>query len=161
MKHSHVITVPAVLRLLTLVSLPRHVGLERFLETKSASFGQCQHLTYRISGLYENCAGPSELADETFSRGHSRNDAARCYSFHNILCVPGDKVAIVDDILLSIEQLTALLAIAVISKELSSNLTSFRMIAPKLVSHKMPLPLILCTHKPSPLNMAFPRPCRL
>lgn len=36
--------------------------------------------------------------------------------------------------------------------------TSFLMIAPKLVTHRIPCPLILYTNKPSPLNSALPSP---
>jgi hypothetical protein len=36
--------------------------------------------------------------------------------------------------------------------------TSFRIIAPKLVHHITPVPLILYTNRPSPLNIAFPIP---
>ena len=47
------------------------------------------------------------------------------------------------------------------TKTQNGKLTSFRMIAPKLVNHNSPVPEILYTHRPSPLNMALPRPWRL
>ena len=63
--------------------------------------------THRIPRLDKDGARASELADEALCRRQTRDDTTRCHPFHDILGIPGDEVAIVNDVLLSIDKLIA------------------------------------------------------
>lgn len=117
----------------------------------------------RIPCLHEHCARPRELADETFARADARYDAARRRALEDVLAVPSDEVAVVNDVFLTWDELWLLAWFSSryfdhAEQKNTFILTSFRMIAPKLVIHTMPLPLILYTNSPSPLKTALPSP---
>lgn len=61
--------------------------------------------TYSVPCLHVYSTWPSELAYEALSGSDSGNDASRGDSFQNILCVPSDKVTVVDNVLFSIRKL--------------------------------------------------------
>lgn len=62
---------------------------------------------YRIPRLKENSAGASKLAHETFTRSEASDDAAASDTLHDVLEVPGDEVAVVDDVLLAVGEVLA------------------------------------------------------
>lgn len=151
----------------------RHVRGESFLQRRSAGHNRLgsfssspdgRGVTYRVPGLDKHSSRPRELAHQAFRRCEARDDPARCDTFHYILRVPCDQVPVVDNVLLSFHELpkASVSSRAHIAEPTHhEQLTSFLMIAPKLVNHISPVPLILYTHRPSPLNMALPRPCLL
>ena len=61
--------------------------------------------TYGVPSLHEHSTGSGELAHQSFTSRQSRDDTARSYTLKNILRVPGDQVAIVHNISLSIRKL--------------------------------------------------------
>ena len=122
--------------------------------------------TYGIPGLDENGARARELAHQAFARGKARDQAARSDAFQDVLGVPSDEMAVVDNVLFAVHELQQTITVSQFGRVKATRmhngkLTSFRMIAPKLVNHSSPVPEILYTHRPSPLNMALPRPWRL
>src|SRR2546421_13091551 len=59
----------------------------------------------RIPRLQEDRPRTGELADKTFARSNSADDASRSDAFHDILAIPCDQIAIVDDIAFALNQL--------------------------------------------------------
>ena len=53
-----------------------------------------------IPRLHEHRPRSSEFAYQSLTRGHVRHDTARGHTLENVLAVPGDEVAVVDDVLL-------------------------------------------------------------
>ena len=44
----------------------------------------------------------SELADQTFASTEVADDATACDTFEDVFAVPGDEVAVIDDVLFAI-----------------------------------------------------------
>ena len=61
--------------------------------------------TYRIPGLDVDGPRALELAHQPLARGKAGNDAAARDAFERVLCVPGDKVTVVDNVLFSVGEL--------------------------------------------------------
>lgn len=59
----------------------------------------------RVARLDEDGAGPGELADEALGGRHVGDDAARRDALENVLAVPSDQVAVVDNVPLALLQL--------------------------------------------------------
>jgi hypothetical protein len=59
----------------------------------------------RIPRLQEDRPRTGELADETFAGADSADDASRRHALHDVLAIPRDKMAIVDDIAFALNQL--------------------------------------------------------
>ena len=55
--------------------------------------------------LQEYGPRPGEFTDKTFTRADTRDDAAACDTFHDVFAVPGDEMAVVDDVLFAILEL--------------------------------------------------------
>ena len=89
----------------------------------------------------------SELAHQTFTCRQSGDDAATGDTLQDVLAVPGDEVAIVDNVFLVGQHLRessqpdGFPGQAILCSP--SSLTSFLMMAPKLVIQRIPTPLIL------------------
>ncbi len=64
----------------------------------------------RIPCLHIHRSRPRELAYETLTGRHARYDSTRCNALEDVLTVPGDEVAVVDDVALAFYQLRILLA---------------------------------------------------
>lgn len=60
----------------------------------------------RISCLHHDSAGPRELAHQSFPTADTRDNASTCNTLHNIFAIPGHKMAIVDDIFLTFDELS-------------------------------------------------------
>lgn len=120
-------------------------------------------MTYGIASLEVDGTRARELADQAFARSKPSDDATRRHTLHDVLARPGDEVAVVNQVLLSRNKLRMVRQQGSRQMPLTTGwkLTSLRMIAPKLVTHSRPLPVILFTHRPSPLNMALLSPWRL
>ena len=52
----------------------------------------------RVARLHEDGAGTGEFADEPLAGADTRDDAAARDALHDVLAVPGDEVAVVDDV---------------------------------------------------------------
>lgn len=59
----------------------------------------------RIPRLHENRTRAGEFANEAFSRTHVTDDTPRSDSFQNVIAVPCDEVAVVDDVFLACTEL--------------------------------------------------------
>jgi hypothetical protein len=59
----------------------------------------------RVSGLHEDRSRSSELAHESFARTDTRDDTTAGNTFDDVFAVPGDKMAVVDDISFTFLQL--------------------------------------------------------
>lgn len=106
--------------------------------------------TYRVPRLDEHRPWPGEFAHQALPRREARDDAARSDPLHHVLGIPGDQVAIVDNVLFSIIELPGFLSVphdqlmpTTRAFSFQERLTSFLIIAPKLVSHNRPVPLTL------------------
>ena len=97
-----------------------------------------------VPGLHEDCARSSEFAHEAFAGREVRHHAATGDTLHDVLQVPRYQLAVVDNILLVWLKLRNLIS-KMDGSEMygSTTQTSFRMIAPKLVTQRTPLPLTL------------------
>lgn len=54
----------------------------------------------RVAGLHEHCSRASELAYQTFARADAGDYTTTRNTLHDILTVPGDEVAVIDNVLL-------------------------------------------------------------
>jgi hypothetical protein len=118
--------------------------------------------SHRIASLHEHSSRTDELAHKTFAGSQIADDTARCNSLERVLAVPRDKVTIVDDVFFAFAELISIeVSFGLYLLLTVPTLTSLRMIAPKLWIHRIPVPLNLCTNKPSPENMALLKLCAL
>ena len=62
----------------------------------------------RIPGLDEDSAGTCELAYQAFTRSHATDDTTRGNALENVLGVPGNEMAVVDNVSLTILELILL-----------------------------------------------------
>lgn len=68
----------------------------------------CSHVLgkgSRIASLHKHGAGTREFAHQTFARAHVADDAATRHSFEDVVAVPRDQVAIVDDVFFAFPEL--------------------------------------------------------
>ena len=65
-----------------------------------------------VSCLHENGPGTRELADQSFSAADARDDATASNALHNVFAVPSDEVPVVDDVFLTIHELSPMSAAA-------------------------------------------------
>lgn len=65
--------------------------------------GHGRESTYRVSCLDEDGTWAGELANQTLGRGKAGDDTAGCDTLEDVFCVPGDEVAVVDNVLLTID----------------------------------------------------------
>ena len=79
----------------------------------------------------------SELADKTLTRGSTRYDTARSGTLEDIFAVPRNEIPVVDDVLLSFNELDDVS----VTSHVDAVLTSFLISAPKVLSQQMPLPV--------------------
>ena len=114
---------------------------------------------YRISCLQEHGSGTSEFAGETFAGAEIADHAARRDAFKHVTAVPGDQMTVVNNVLFACSNLNSPeCQSCILDKERAgATLTSFRMMAPKLVIQRMPVPEILYVNQPSPENIIFPK----
>lgn len=63
-------------------------------------------MTYRVPRLDKHRPWSGELADQTLSRRKARDDSARRNPLHHIFRVPRHQMAVVDNVLLSIRELS-------------------------------------------------------
>jgi hypothetical protein len=121
----------------------------------------------RIPRLHKYGSGSCKLAHETLARRHVAHDAAARHALKHVLAVPCYKMAVVNDVFLVGSKLKTFAYTCQYDspgrargrkKVRGTKLTSFLIIAPKLVHHSTPVPLILYTKKPSPLKMALLMP---
>jgi len=59
----------------------------------------------RIPRLHEHCARPCELTDQALTCRHVRHDTAGYHTLEDVLAVPRDEVAVVDDVLFVLGEL--------------------------------------------------------
>lgn len=87
----------------------------------------------RVSCLHEHCAWSGELANQALTSAQIANDATTGDSFENVVAVPRDEVAVVDDILLLLSQLKNISLVILEERTAGqAELTSFLMMAPML-----------------------------
>lgn len=108
----------------------------------------------RIASLHENSAGPCEPTYEAFASAQVADDTATRDALHHVLAVPGNEMAVVDDVSLTLAELQTCQPNRTESSDLKK-LTSFRIMAPILMIQQIPTPLILYTNSPSPENIAL------
>lgn len=123
----------------------------------------CSHPCRKLLGvpsLHEHRPRAGKLADQAFSTTDARDDASARYTLHDVFAVPGYEMAVVDDVFFAFHKLRPHCQwCGVLDEgEDKAELTSFRMMAPKLANHRIPVPLILYTKSPSPENMALLNP---
>lgn len=63
-----------------------------------------------VSRLHEHGAGTGKLADQSLTRCDPGHDASRSSAFQNVLAVPGDEVAVIDDVFLAFDELFRLVS---------------------------------------------------
>lgn len=56
----------------------------------------------QISRLYEHSPRSCKLAHQTFSRADTGDDTTARHALHDVFAVPGDEVAVVDDVFLTV-----------------------------------------------------------
>ena len=59
----------------------------------------------RIPRLHIKRPWPGEFTDQTFARADAGDDAARCDALERVLAVPGNEVAVVDDVAFAVREL--------------------------------------------------------
>lgn len=59
----------------------------------------------RIPRLHEHSSRTREFADQSFSAAYTRNDTTARYTLHDIFAIPSHEVTIVDDVLLTFDEL--------------------------------------------------------
>jgi hypothetical protein len=67
--------------------------------------GSVHRHRHRVSCLYENGAWPVELAHKTFTSSQVADNAARRNTLQRVFAIPGDKVSIVNNVLLAFAEL--------------------------------------------------------
>lgn len=76
--------------------------------TDSGALSMCRHphaeLT-RIPRLHEHGSRPCEFTNQTFSAADARNYASARHALHDVFTIPSHEVAVVDDILLTLDKL--------------------------------------------------------
>jgi len=59
----------------------------------------------RVPRLHKHRPRPREFANQAFSTADARNDAPACYTLHDVFAVPSHKVTVIDDVLLTFDEL--------------------------------------------------------
>ena len=127
-------------------------GLLSSVETLISS---SQH-THRIPCLQKHSPRARELTNQPLTRREIRHDPTRSYSLEDVLRIPSHQVTVIDDVSFSIRKLYCVNIYPSNDNEVDPSrervksvvreareLTSFLIIAPKLVIQSNPTPLIL------------------
>ena len=59
----------------------------------------------RIPRLHEDRPGAGELADQAFTTADAGDDSSTGHTLHHILAIPGNQMAVVEDVLLTLDEL--------------------------------------------------------
>lgn len=62
--------------------------------------------------MHEHSSRSGKLAHQTFSAADAGDNASACYTFHDVFAVPGDEMAVIDDVLFAFHKLGRPLMIA-------------------------------------------------
>jgi hypothetical protein len=106
-----------------------------------------------------------EFTNETLAGAHVADDSTAGDALHDVAAVPGDQVAVVNDVLFAFTELSQEVDVSHIVLGFPAvlkhclQLTSLRRIAPMLCNQQRPVPVSLYTNRPSPEKMALLSVC--
>jgi hypothetical protein len=94
----------------------------------------------RVPRLHKDCTRSCKFTHQPFARVHIRQYTTRGDPLEDVFAIPRNQVSIVDDVLFVFLKLSSISTKDNHTRGEKGNgkLTSFRMIAPKLVHHRIP-----------------------